>query len=48
MEDLKMSNYVLTLGNLYGTRDKFNQAHESDKVDVVIKAVLREMLQATK
>jgi len=41
------SNYVLTLGNLYGTKERHARDLKSDEVDVVIKAVLREMLKST-
>jgi len=36
------SNYVLTLGNLYNAKNNHHNA-EGEKVDIVIKAVLREM-----
>lgn len=48
MEDVFMKNYVVALGNLYGTKDMYHTAPEGDKVDVVIKAVLREMLHSAK
>lgn len=38
------ANYVLTLGNLYGTKERHSRDIKSEEVDVVIKAVLREML----
>ncbi|HOD39229.1 MAG TPA: hypothetical protein PKW98_10105 [Candidatus Wallbacteria bacterium] len=37
------SSYVLTLGNLYNTKQMNMTGIQSDKVDLLIKAVLREM-----
>jgi hypothetical protein len=43
MVNMTNPNYVLALGNLYNTKQMNMTGIQSDKVDLLIKAVLREM-----